>query len=174
MEKINEIINSLVNQGILKNDDIDLKKLKSGTTNGILYTLNNNEIPKYVIKIDTPKLITATADFLLTYKDVNLLPNVLYTDEKKGFIIYSYISGETHFNRGSKLEWMTILIKELLNKYKKINKDWGRVNGIHRNSWADYNLSSLEFAQEDIGDLLPSEDHKKDKTPFCYIRVFRH
>lgn len=175
MEKINEIINNLVNQGILKNDDIDLRKLKSGTTNGILYTLNNNEIPKYVIKIDTPKLITATADFLLTYKDVNLLPNVLYTDEKKGFIIYSYISGETHFNRGSKLEWMTILIKELLNKYKKVNKDnWGRVNGIHRNSWADFNLSSLEFAKEDIGDLLTREDHKKVELLVNKLKTYEH
>ncbi|MFJ7466978.1 hypothetical protein ACIQWI_00380 [Peribacillus frigoritolerans] len=102
-------------------DDTDLTKLKSGTTNGILYTLHNNEIPKYVIKIDQPKIIATTVDFLLTYKDVNLVPNVLYTDEKKEFIVYSYISGETHFNRGSKVEWMTILIKELLNKYKKVN-----------------------------------------------------
>ncbi len=117
MEKINEIIYSLVNQGIIKSEDTDFAKLKSGTTNGILYTLHNNEIPKYVIKIDQPKIIATTEDFLLTYKDVNLLPNVLYTDEKKEFIVYSYISGETHFNRGSKLEWMTILIKELLNKF---------------------------------------------------------
>ncbi|MFJ7932154.1 hypothetical protein [Peribacillus sp. NPDC096448] len=175
MEKINEIIYSLVNQGIIKNDDIDLTKLKSGTTNGILYTLHNNEIPKYVIKIDQPKLIAITEDFLLTYKDVNLLPNVLYTDEKKEFIVYSYIFGETHFNRGSKLEWMSILIKELLNKYKKVNKDnWGRVNGIHRNSWADFNLSSLEFAKEDIGDLLPSEDHKKVELLVNKLKTYEH
>ncbi|MGG4266207.1 phosphotransferase [Peribacillus simplex] len=176
MEKINEIIYSLVNQGIIKkDDDIDLKKLKSGTTNGILYTIHNNEIPKYVIKIDQPKLIAATEEFLLTYKDVNLLPNVLYTDEKKEFIVYSYISGETHFNRGSKLEWMTILIKELLNKYQKVNKDnWGRVNGIHRNSWADFNLSSLEFAKEDIGDLLPSEDHKKVESLVNKLKTYEH
>lgn len=77
-------------------------------------------IPKYVIKIDQPKIIATIVDFLFTYKDVNLLPNVLHIDEKK-IIVYSYISGETHFNRGYKLEWMTILIKELLNKYKKVN-----------------------------------------------------
>lgn len=175
MEKINEIIYSLVNQGIIKSDDTDLTKLKSGTTNGILYTLHNNEIPKYVIKIDQPKIIATTVDFRLTYKDVNLLPNVLYTDEKKEFIVYSYISGETHVNRGSKLEWMTILIKELLNKYKKVNKDnWGRVNGLHRNSWADFNLSSLEFAKEDIGVLLPSEDHKKVGLLVNKLKTYEH
>ncbi|MDQ7861210.1 hypothetical protein RCO48_09515 [Peribacillus frigoritolerans] len=89
MGKINEIIYGLLNQGIIKNDDIDIKKLKSGTTNGVLYTLHNNGIPKYVIKMDKPKLIAATEAFLLTYKDVNLLPNVLYTDEKKR--IYSIL-----------------------------------------------------------------------------------
>jgi hypothetical protein len=61
---------------------------------------------------------------------VNLLPNVLYTDEKKEFIVYSYVSGETHFNRGSKLEWMTILIMLLLNKYKKVNHNkWPSPHG---------------------------------------------
>lgn len=175
MEKINEIIYSLVNQGIIKNDDINLKQLKSGTTSGILYTLYNNEIPKYVIKIDQPKLIITTEDFLHTYKDVKLLPTVLYTDEKKEFIVYSYISGETHFNRGSKLEWMTILIEELLNKYKKVNKDnWGRVNGIHRNSWAEFNQSSLEFAQNSIGDFLPIEDHKRVELLVNKMKTYEH
>jgi hypothetical protein len=78
-------------------------------------------MPKNVMKIDQPKIIATIMDFLLIYKDVNLLPNVLYKYEKKEFIVYSYVSGETHFNRGSKLEWMTILIKLLLNKYKKVN-----------------------------------------------------
>ena len=136
MEKINEIIYCLVNQGVIHSEDIEFEKLTNGTTNGTLFTLKNTEIPKYVVKIDQPKLISTTEDFLLTYKDVTLLPDVLYTDEKKEFIVYSYVFGETHINRGSKLEWMTLLIEELLNKYEKVNKDsWGRVNGIQRNSW---------------------------------------
>jgi hypothetical protein len=61
------------------------------------------------------------------------------------------------------MEWMTILIKELFNKYKKVDKEtlWGRINGIHRNSWSDFNQSSLESAQKNIGDFFPSEDHKR-------------
>lgn len=163
MEKINEIVSRLKSQGILRSDHIEVKKLKSGTTNGILYTLFYNEEPTYVIKIDQPELITTTKDFLLSYKNVKLLPSVLYTDVKNEFIVYSYIPGETHFNRGSKLEWMTILIEELFNKYQKVDSvtHWGRVNGIHRSSWAEFNLSSLEFAQKNIGDLFPSEDHNK-------------
>src|SRR4051812_4670509 len=123
MEKINEIIDILINKDLIINDGLELKGLKSGTTNGVLYTLIAKKMPSYVIKIDNPKIITSTQDFLLAYNDVKLLPDVLYTDDKKEFIVYSYISGETHYNRGSKLEWMTILVKELFNKYKKADKD---------------------------------------------------
>ncbi len=175
MEKINEIIDRLVNQGLINSEDIEIGKLTSGTTNGTLFTIKTPEIPKYVVKIDQPKIISTTEDFLLTYKDVTLLPNVLYTDEKKEFIVYSYVFGETHINRGSKLEWMTILIEELLNKYEKVNKaNWGRVNGIQRNSWADFNRSSLEFAQKDIGDVLPSEDHRRVELLVNKLESYEH
>lgn len=148
---------------LIINDGLEVKRLKSGTTNGVLYTLLYNEIPTYVMKIDTPKIITATKDFLVAYNDIGLLPEVLYTDDEKKFIAYSYIFGDTHFNRGTKIEWMTLLIKELFNKYKKVDKDtpWGRIDGIHRNSWLEFNQSSLEYARSNIGDLFPSEDHKR-------------
>ncbi|CAG9607029.1 hypothetical protein [Pseudoneobacillus rhizosphaerae] len=163
MEKIMEIINSLIHQGLFEKDDIEVKGLKSGTTNGILYTLFINKMPVYVIKIDQPKVITSTEEFLLAYKDVKLLPDVLYTDSNKEFIVYSYISGETHFNRGSKIEWMTILIDQLFNIYQKVNQSssWGRVNGIQRKTWSDFNQSSLEYAQENIGDFFSAEEHKR-------------
>ncbi|MED3573864.1 hypothetical protein [Cytobacillus praedii] len=163
MGRINEIIDRLIHKGLIINDGLELKELKSGTTNGVLYTLHIKRMPAYVIKIDNPKIIAATQDFLLAYKDVKLLPNVLYTADKKEYIIYSYIPGETHCNRGSKLEWMTILIKELFNNYQRADKEipWGRVDGIYRNTWTDFNLASLEFAQKNIGDFFSSEDHKR-------------
>ncbi|MFF2176529.1 hypothetical protein ACFVT8_08730 [Lysinibacillus sp. NPDC058147] len=163
MEKINEIIDVLINKGLVINDHLELKGLKSGTTDGILYTILIKNIPTYVIKVDHPNIIISTEEFLLAYKDVELLPDVLYTDHKKEFITYSYIPGETHYNRGSKLEWMKILIKELFNNYVKVDNDisWGRINGVPRNSWSDFNQSSFESAKLNIGKLLPNEDHKR-------------
>ncbi|MBD8521242.1 hypothetical protein [Lysinibacillus fusiformis] len=174
MKKINENIDILINKGLIINDGLEVKRLKSGTTNGVLYTLLYNEIPTYVMKIDTPEIITATKDFLMTYNDVGLLPDVLYTDNEKEFIVYSYISGETHFNRGSKIEWMTLLIKELFNKYKKVDKGkpWGRIDGIHRNFWSEFNQSSLESARRNIGDLLPSEDHIRIEVLVNKLKLF--
>ena len=107
---------------LIINDGLEVNRLKSGTTNGVLYTLLYNEIPTYVMKIDTPMIITATKDFLVAYNDIGLLLDVLYTDDEKEFIAYSYIFGETHFNRGIKIEWKTLLIKELFNKFKKVKR----------------------------------------------------
>jgi hypothetical protein len=163
MDKINEIIELLIDKGLLIDNNLGVKRLKSGTTEGVLYTILYNHIPTYVIKMDHPKVITATEDFLSAYKNIRLLPNLLYTDDQKTFIIYSYISGETHYSRGFKLEWMKILIKELFNHYKKVDKDvsWGRINGIHRNSWIEFNQSSFKSAQKNIGEYIPNEDHEK-------------
>jgi hypothetical protein len=160
---INEVIQILINKGLISNNCLTLKTLKSGTTNGVLFTLSFNNNPTFVIKIDNPAIITATNDFLSVYRDVKLLPDVLYTDVNKEFIVYSYISGETHVTRGSKLEWMEVLIKELFHTYQRVEKDipWGRVNGLHRKNWSEFNESSLAFAQKSIEDLLPLEDHKR-------------
>jgi aminoglycoside phosphotransferase len=163
MVQINEIIEILNNKNLIKNNGLEFKPLKSGTTNGVLYNIYVENTPTYVIKIDHPSIINSTEEFLLAYQDVLLLPNVLYTDDKKEFLVYSYISGETHFNRGSKLQWMTPLVKELFNQYKKADQDipWGRVNGSKRESWSDFNQISLQSAKENIGDLFPSEDHRR-------------
>ena len=163
MEAIDKIINTLKYKDIIKEESIDYKEIKSGTTNGIIYSLLSEEKPLYVLKKDQPEIITTTKDFLITYRNVKLLPNVLYTDENNEFIVYSYILGDTHVNRGSKLEWMTIIVEELFNKYKKAdeNVSRGRVTGINRNLWADFNLESLEYAKSNIGDLFSIEEHRR-------------
>lgn len=163
MVQISEIIEILNNKGFIKKNGLEFRSLKSGTTNGILYTLYSENTPTYVVKIDHPSIINSTENFLLAYQEVLLVPNVLYTDDKKEFIVYSYVPGETHFNRGSKLKWMAHLIKELFNQYQKADQDipWGRVNGTKRKSWSDFNQISLESAKENIGDLIPSEDHRR-------------
>lgn len=162
MEKIYEVIDILANKGLITKDRLEPKNLKSGTTNGVLYALCYNQQPAYVVKFDTPAIIASTRDFLMTYQDVKLLPDILYTVEKE-FVVYSFIHGETHFNRGPKLDWLKILINGLFNHYQKAAEDkpWGRVNGLERSSWSDFTQTSFEFAVDNIGDLLPAEDHQK-------------
>jgi aminoglycoside phosphotransferase len=163
MVNINEIIDILDKNSLIMSNELEFNPLKSGTTRGVLYTLYVENTPAYVIKIDQPSIISSTKDFLLFYQEVQLLPKVNYVDDQQEFLVYSYIPGETHINRGPKVKWMTRLIKELFNHYQKVDQDipWGRVNGTKRKSWSDFNQISLESAKENIGDLLPSEDHKR-------------
>lgn len=166
MSNINQIIDFINKSSLLTSNDLEFHALKSGTTSGILYTLFVDNTPTYVIKIDNPSIINSTKDFLLAYQDIELLPKLLYIDDKKEFIIYTFISGETHFNRGSKVKWMTRLTEELFNHYQKVDHHipWGRVNGTKRKSWSEFNQISLVYAKENIGDLLSSEDHKRVAT----------
>lgn len=171
---IKEIIDILYENSLIKSNELEFKALKSGTTSGVLYTLFVDNTPTYVVKIDHPSIINSTKDFLLAYQDVQLLPKVLYINDNKEFIVYTFISGETHFNRGSKLRWMTRLTKELFNQYLKVDQNipWGRVNGIKRKSWSDFNQASLESAKENIGDLLPIEDHKRVASLVSALRTY--
>ena len=171
---IKQIIDILYENSLIKSNKMEFKALKSGTTSGVLYTLFVDNTPTFVVKIDHPSIINSTKDFLLAYQDVQLLPKVLYIHDNKEFIVYTFISGETHFNRGSKLRWMTRLTKELFNQYLKVDQNipWGRVNGIKRKSWSDFNQASLESAKENIGDLLPIEDHKRVASLVSALRIY--
>lgn len=164
MQKIHQVIDMLVKQGLIMKDHLEMMRLKNGTT---------NQAPAYVIKIDRPAVISSTYDFLLNYQNINLLPDVLYLDHSKEFIVYSFLPGETHINRGSKLKWLKVLVKELFNHYQKADKNmpWGRVNGIERRNWSDFNQSSFESARDYIGDFLPAEDHQKVKCLLNKLKV---
>ena len=175
MEKINEIINVLVNKSFI-NAQVNVEKIKSGTTSGVLYLLLVDQKPTYVVKIDTANSIMPTQQFLTAYRDVNLLPTILYSDPEGQFIVYDYRAGETHINRGSKMDWMTILIKGLFNEYKKVDEatPWGRINGTPRSSWSEFNQISLAYAQQNIGNALPLEDHQKVELLVNKLKGYSH
>ncbi|MDB5052721.1 MAG: hypothetical protein JWM44_771, partial [Bacilli bacterium] len=109
--------------------------------------------------------IILAEQFLHTYRHITLLPKILYTDPAKAFIVYSYITGTTHYNRGLKINWLTILVKELFNHYEKylqIDK-WGRLESPIQ-SWREWNDRGLEGALNNVGSFLPIEDYYKVKS----------
>lgn len=152
-------IKDLQNKGVIHLDEQEIMLMK-GTTDGLIYTLSEKGDPKYVVKLDDPEQISNVEQFLITYDDVSLLPKLLYTDHKKGIIVYSFVKGTTHYNRGLKVNWMSTLVKEMFNSYKQWDQDadWGRV-GIPRQSWYEFNTVSMDRAYKNIGELLPIEDY---------------
>lgn len=164
--KNDNILMCLQNHTDINLSELEISKMKSGTTDGLVYTFSENGLPKYVLKLDHPQQIIHVDQFLYTYQHVQLLPKLIYTDTGKGFIVYEHINGTTHYNRGSKINWMTLLVSELFNHYVNydLNGSWGRVGGIEHQTWHDFNMCSLESTRVNIGDLLPEEDYFKVKS----------
>lgn len=163
---VNSIINTLYEEGIINNNVIATNNM-NGSTDGIVYFLSQHDEEKYVLKIDRPHQITLTEQFLGTYRHLKLFPEILYTDPAKAYIVYTYITGTTHYNRGLKINWLTILVEELFNNYEKYvqNDKWGRL-GSPIQSWREWNYRSLVDTRNDWGSLLSIEDYYRVESIF--------
>jgi hypothetical protein len=156
---VQEIIRDLHEKGIINYPDKVVKN-GNGTTDGLIYTLSVTGEQKYVLKLDHPANNNSVVQLLRTYRNSALFPQLLYSDPSHAFIVYTYIPGTTHYNRGLKKDWMSLLVKDLLNRY--VNHPdtdlWGRLE-YPRQSWLEFNERSVEGAREYIGDRLPIEDY---------------
>lgn len=157
---MNQNVRELIENRIIPKKDYDIRELNSGTTDGQVYVILENETPLYTLKHDHPNGIEIVERFFNTYAEIDLFPKVHCVDPEKNFFLYDYIEGNTHINRGQKSEWMKRLVKGLFNHYEKVDVSsaWGRIGGEPRQKWVDFNMKSLEYAHENIGDLLPYED----------------
>ncbi|WP_231885808.1 hypothetical protein [Sporosarcina psychrophila] len=81
--KIDEICIGLQDKGIINLNKQRITKMKSGTTDGLVYSVSENNVPKYVLKLDHPKQINFASRFFHTYQNVRLLPKLYYTDPEK-------------------------------------------------------------------------------------------
>lgn len=163
-QHINSIIQNLLQLGVIDSAS-QLNHRMHGTTDGLVHTLTVHEEPKYVLKLDSSENISMVREFYSTYEASSVLPNLYYTDPAHTFIVYSYIKGTTHYNRGSKINWLSLLVTELLNHYQvdKSTKKWGSlVEPCH--SWHEFNERGLENARRNLDNLLPTEDYYKVKS----------
>ena len=155
----NESINEILRRHRL-DDEIESFEHKSGTTDGLALILHTKVRGKFVLKFENATTIKEVVEFLGIYKDSSLLPKVQFRAEDYSYFLYSYVEGTTHVNRGGKLEWLSALGNDLLNKYVPYGVDgtWGRL-AYPRKSWLEFNETSIEYARENVGSLLPDEDY---------------
>lgn len=161
---INDILNQLRDRGII---DYCTKAvpLLTGTTDGKVYMICEHNEPKYILKQDRPDHISLVTQFHQTYVHCSLLQQVRYVDPDNTYVLFSYIEGTTHVNRGPKRDWMECLTENLLNHYEIVHETqrWGRM-GLLRNSWHEFNERSLEGARRNVDGILPAEDSDKMKS----------
>ena len=161
----NSIVKKLCEAGVIDSNSQVSNKM-NGTTDGSVYTLTINEEPKYVLKWDSPQNISVVEQLFHTYQHATVLPELLYTDPAKAFIIYTYIKGVTHYERGSKINWLTRLIQGLINHYEKVQQTdkWGFWMEAPYETWSDFMDQGVEYARINVGSLLSIEDYHKVKS----------
>ena len=152
-------INTLFQRYHIHDQIVGIQRL-SGTTDGVVFKLKSAQDRIYILKYDSPYQIALVEQLLRTYEHSFLLPKIISTADDKTNLIYTYIDGTTHFNRGKKQDWLTLLAKELLNKYVKYEdaSSWGRIE-YPRNTWKEFNEISIEEAKVNIGSILTDEDY---------------
>ncbi|MDQ0874255.1 hypothetical protein QFZ77_002914 [Paenibacillus sp. V4I3] len=162
---VNDTIKGLCEKGVIDCTTKVLNKM-NGTTEGFVYTLTVNDNPKYVLKLDSSENIFLVEQLYQTYTNNTLLPKILYTDPAKTYIVYFYTAGTTHYNRGAKINWLTLLIKELLNHYEIYQQTdkWGFWLEDPCQTWRDFIDRGVEYARINVGSLLPVEDYYKVKS----------
>lgn len=154
---LNEI-NKLIQMNSLKIEIINFQVM-SGTTNGLVLLLESEQGNKYVLKFDHPSEINLAVRLLKAYQSSELLSRIVFVAPDESYFIYSYLEGTTHFNRGSKKNWLTKLVVELFNQYTihESENEWGRL-GFPRASWKEFNETSIAEAKSNIGHVLTNED----------------
>ncbi|MEC0231925.1 protein kinase family protein [Paenibacillus alba] len=162
---VNEIIKYLRESGVIESNTMGMKSM-SGTTDGLVYALMVDNEPSYVLKLDTPQNLEQVELLHLTYNESTLLPKLLYTDPNKTYMLYRYISGTTHYNRGSKVDWLTRLVNGLLNHYtvEQATEKWGFWKEEPCQTWSEFLDKGVEYARMNVGNLLPEGDYDRVKS----------
>jgi thiamine kinase-like enzyme len=159
MELTIETVTHLLQKHQIKDEIVRIQKL-SGTTSGFVFKLESKQESKFILKFDDPNQIELAKHLLDTYRDSILLPKVLLIAEDNSYFVYTFIDGTTHVGRGQKREWMKTLVKDLLNKYVKDTKTntWGRI-AYPRETWKEFNETSIEEARMNLKNVLSIEDY---------------
>jgi aminoglycoside phosphotransferase len=153
-------IEEIMNKGIFNKNIVEAQQLSGGTTSK-LYLLIDSEDRKYVVKFNEPHVLEAESHFLTFYQDVDLLPDLLYTDPSYRYIVYSFIAGSVDYHRKNKKELLNTLVQNFINHYKPISDPvgWGWADEL-TDSWQGFLLSRVDESSKILESYLEKEDHR--------------
>jgi Phosphotransferase enzyme family len=155
---IQKTIFELIAKEILPANFIGYKQLTGGTSSS-LAVICYNANTKYVIKTNKPQIIEAEAYFLDYYRDLPLLPDLLYVAPAHQYIVYSFIQGINDYPKKNKAEMLKTLVQQLINHYKPAPnpKKWGWAD-TPTDSWENFLLGKVRDAKKVLHSILSEED----------------
>ncbi|WP_404454900.1 phosphotransferase [Oceanobacillus kapialis] len=157
---IKEIIHELLHNNVIQSKTTQYEKLNGGTVSE-LYLLHNRDGTKYVVKLNEPQVLKSEANFLNCYKNLKIIPNLLFIERSYKYIVYTYISGSTNNGRKNKLEMLKTLVVELINNYKTVpkNMEFGYADEL-TNSWHGFLGNEIIEVNKILNSHLAVDEYK--------------
>ncbi|WP_419880944.1 aminoglycoside phosphotransferase family protein [Peribacillus sp. B-H-3] len=155
---IQEVIKELNNKEIIHSSAVEYEQLNGGTVSD-LYLLSTYDGARYVVKLNEPQVLQSEANFLTFYKDLYLLPRLLFVEPSDNYIVYAFITGSTNYVRKNKQEVLKALVQGLINHYKAVPNDigWGWADEL-TDSWQSFLLNEIIEANKILDSYLEKDE----------------
>ncbi|TLS50787.1 GNAT family N-acetyltransferase [Paenibacillus antri] len=157
-----EALESLRKRGIVPASSV-LSPRMAGKTDGRVYAIASDGLPRFMLKYDVPDYIRTAATFLREHARSGWMPEVRYIDPEYRYFVYDYVPGRPGAEAISvpKAEWMGALMRNVVNRYRlsSATQGWGWLDEMRAPTWAAFLERRIGEARRRIGDMLPMEDH---------------
>ena len=153
-----KIVIELIKNHIIHTEPMRIERLNGGTISELyLLTSNGNN---YVVKSNHPHVIQSEASFLKDYKEITLVPKLIFVESSYQYLVYSFIDGSTNYARKNKKEILKELVLGLLNQYKPVpdGSGWGWADQP-TDSWRSFLTNEVHEAKKTIGSRLDRSEH---------------
>ena len=165
---MNEIINDI--KKYLDIDIKNIKKYKDGTTDSIVFSINN----KYLIKTMSKEEIEIQKIFFNLYKNNLYFQKIIYINNNLNYICFEFIKGEKFKDL---IIDSNLIIEEIYNitkSYKKVDCDFYGYLDYSVKTPYDFLLSEINYAKEKILDINTDKVYEalnyfKDKNISKYL-----
>ncbi|MFC7371951.1 phosphotransferase family protein [Fictibacillus iocasae] len=159
--EIRNVIAILAANQIIDSEPVEIKPLSGGTVSE-LYLLWLTDGSRVVVKSNDPQINKAEGDFLRFYRDIQRLPRLLYVDPNDQYIVYSFVEGSVGYDGTDKQEWLTILVRDVINQYRPAPDEawWGWADEPV-NTWKAFLLQRVMEAGEMLKSHLGEDDFNR-------------
>lgn len=159
--KIEIALAELISKGILSGDTKwQASKLQGGTVSE-LNLLENTEGDRIIVKGNNSALVDTEGEFLKLYADLDLVPNILYIEKNRKYLVYNFIEGETNPGEIDKKQMLKSLVEGLINHYKitKTYEGWGWADDLSH-SWMHFLEARVNESTQLLANYLSEVDFK--------------
>ena len=131
-----------------------------GSTESVILEIRD-EHKKIAVKVEKPFVTEKVTAFLLTYKNIDLFPNLLFTSKDKTFFAYDFLENELF--HAKKLYSKTVLkiIDKIINKYIPSKESfWGNFEWPKK-TLCDFLQEEISWRKSDLDKILGEKEFNK-------------